>query len=81
VLDSGDFQRVVDYFRCALDIAVYIRVFYAQQELAASRTRDEILVQSRAQIADVHVPRWAWRETGSDGFMAVKFHSIIFLLL
>ena len=45
-----------------LHIAALIGVLDAQNELTAGVPRDQVRIQRRAQIADVHIPRRARRE-------------------
>ena len=49
----------------ALHITALIGVLNAQDELAAGVPRDQVRIQRRAQIADVHIARRAGRETGA----------------
>ena len=49
----------------ALHIAALIGVLDAQDELAAGVPRDQVRIQRRAQIADVHIARRAGRKTGA----------------
>jgi len=49
----------------ALHIAALIGVLNAQDELTTGVPRDQVRIQRRAQIADVHIARRAGRETGA----------------
>ena len=54
VLEADLLQRAVDHVGRALHIALLVRVLNAQHKGAALRFCDEILVQRRPEIADVH---------------------------
>ena len=60
--DARELQRALDEVDGVRDVARAVGVFDAQDEVALVRLREEISVERRAQVADVHVARRARRE-------------------
>ena len=69
--EAGGGERLVDQLDRARHLALLIGVLDAQDELAAVAAREQIGVQRRAQVAQVHVSRRAGGEAGAN-FHVVK---------
>ena len=65
--DMGCGKAFVDDFTRAFDEAILVRVLDAQDEDAALGFGEEIAVERRPQVADVHVARGARREARAYG--------------
>ena len=63
---AGGLQRVVDDVGSALDQAALVGVLNAQDKGAAVVARLQIGIQSRAQVADVHIARGRWRKASAN---------------
>ena len=73
--DAGGRERALDDVDGVRDVARAVRVLDAQDEVAAVRLGEQVSVERRAQVADVHVARRTRREArayflvGQYGFL------------
>ena len=59
-------QGLVDQVQRALNLALLVGVFDAQDERATERPGDQVFVQGGTEIADMHHAGRAGRITGAD---------------
>ena len=68
-------HRAVDDVRCALDETPLVGILDAENERAVCVAGDQIGVQGRAQIADVHIACGAGSKAGADlAVRDARFH-------
>ena len=64
-IQTGNTQGVVDHVNCAFHIALLVGILNSQNKIAVLFLGNQIGIQCRPQIADVHIARRTGRKSGS----------------
>jgi hypothetical protein len=77
MLQSAFFQRFVNNLGSALDETVLIGVLDAEDKRSSRPAGNEVGIQRRAEVADVHIARRAGGKAGADlTFRDFRFHPV-----